>query len=41
MADLSALAENLINGKANEVKELTQKALDDGVPPVRSSMGVL
>ncbi len=33
MADLSALAENLINGKANEVKELTQKALDDGVPP--------
>jgi 5-methyltetrahydrofolate--homocysteine methyltransferase len=33
MADLSALAENLINGKANEVKELTQKALDEGVPP--------
>lgn len=33
MADLSALAENLINGKANEVKELTQKALDDGVSP--------
>ena len=33
MADLSALAENLINGKANEVKELTQKALDDGVAP--------
>lgn len=32
MADLSALAENLINGKANEVKELTQKALDEGVP---------
>ncbi len=33
MADLSALAENLINGKAPEVKELTQKALDDGVAP--------
>jgi len=32
MADLSALAENLINGKAQEVKELTQKALDEGVP---------
>ena len=33
MADLSALAENLINGKAQEVKVLTQKALDEGVPP--------
>jgi len=33
MADLSALAENLINGKANDVKELTQKALDEGVSP--------
>lgn len=33
MADLSALAENLINGKAQEVKELTQKALDEGVAP--------
>ena len=33
MADLSALAESLINGKAPEVKELTQKALDEGVPP--------
>ena len=33
MADLSALAENLINGKAPEVKELTQKALDGGVAP--------
>jgi len=31
MADLSALAESLINGKANDVKELTQKALDEGV----------
>ncbi len=33
MADLSALAENLINGKAPEVKELTQKALSEGVSP--------
>ena len=33
MADLSALAESLIKGKAPEVKELTQKALDDGVAP--------
>jgi len=33
MADLSTLAENLINGKADAVKELTQKALDDGVSP--------
>lgn len=33
MADISALAENLINGKAQEVAELTRKALDDGVPP--------
>ena len=33
MADLSALAENLINGKAAEVKELTQKALDESVSP--------
>jgi len=33
MADLSALAENLIKGKANEVRDLTQKALDEGVPP--------
>ena len=33
MADLSALAENLINGKAQEVAELTKEALDDGVPP--------
>lgn len=33
MADLSALAENLINGKANEVKEAVQKALDEGVSP--------
>jgi 5-methyltetrahydrofolate--homocysteine methyltransferase len=33
MADLSALAENLINGKAPKVKELTEKALADGVAP--------
>jgi 5-methyltetrahydrofolate--homocysteine methyltransferase len=33
MADLSALAENLINGKADAVRELTQKALDADVPP--------
>lgn len=33
MADLSLLAENLINGEAEEVKELTQRALEEGVPP--------
>jgi len=33
MADLSALAESLINGKAPEVKELTEKALAEGVSP--------
>jgi 5-methyltetrahydrofolate--homocysteine methyltransferase len=33
MADLSALAESLINGKAPEVKELTEKALAEGVAP--------
>jgi len=33
MADLSALAQSIINGEAEEVKELTQKALDEGVPP--------
>lgn len=33
MADLSALAENLMNGKAGEVGELTRRALDEGVPP--------
>jgi len=32
MADLSALAESVINGKANDAKELTQKAIDGGVP---------
>jgi len=33
MADLSALAENLINGKAPEVKKLTEEALAAGVAP--------
>ena len=33
MIDLSALAENLIRGEAEEVKELTQKALDEGISP--------
>ena len=33
MTDISALAENLINGEINEVREITQKALDEGVPP--------
>jgi 5-methyltetrahydrofolate--homocysteine methyltransferase len=33
MIYLSALAENLINGEVEGVKELTQKALDEGVPP--------
>lgn len=30
MIDLERLKENVINGKADEVKELTQKALDEG-----------
>lgn len=30
--DLSALAESVINGKAKDAKELTQKAIDEGVP---------
>jgi 5-methyltetrahydrofolate--homocysteine methyltransferase len=33
MADLSALAESLINGKADDVRKLTQEALDGGAPP--------
>jgi 5-methyltetrahydrofolate--homocysteine methyltransferase len=33
MADLSALAESLINGKADDVRKLTQEALDGGVSP--------
>ncbi len=32
MADLSALTESIINGKAKDAKELVQKALDEGVP---------
>jgi 5-methyltetrahydrofolate--homocysteine methyltransferase len=32
MADLHAIAENLIKGKAPVVKELVQKAVDEGVP---------
>lgn len=31
MADLNAIAENLINGKADEVKKLVQEAVDKGV----------
>jgi 5-methyltetrahydrofolate--homocysteine methyltransferase len=33
MADLNAIAENLINGKADEVKNLVQAAADEGVAP--------
>jgi 5-methyltetrahydrofolate--homocysteine methyltransferase len=33
MVDLAALAENLINGKAPVVKEMTQKAIDEGIAP--------
>jgi len=33
MADLNAIAENLINGKADEVKNLVQSAVDEGVGP--------
>ncbi len=32
MADLKKLAENLIAGKADEVRRLTQAAIDEGVP---------
>jgi len=32
MADLSALSESIINGKAKDAKELTQKAIDGKVP---------
>ena len=32
MADLNAVAENLINGKAKEVETGVQQALDEGVP---------
>ncbi|HHF98639.1 MAG TPA: cobalamin-binding protein, partial [Candidatus Aerophobetes bacterium] len=30
MADLKEIAENLIQGKADKVKELVQKAIDEG-----------
>ncbi|MGC9455665.1 MAG: corrinoid protein [Phycisphaerae bacterium] len=33
MADLQALADALIKGDRNQVAELTEKALDEGVPP--------
>ena len=33
MAELQALAENLIKGQADKVKELTQAAADEGVAP--------
>ena len=32
MADLKALSEAVIKGKANDAKELVQKAIDDGTP---------
>ena len=35
MADLNAIAEKLIAGKANDVKELVQKAIADGTPVKR------
>ncbi len=34
MADLNAIAEDLINGQAPKVKELVQQAVDEGVPVV-------
>ena len=33
MGVLEQISENLIKGKANEVKELVQKALDEGTSP--------
>jgi len=33
MADLQALADNLIRGQADKVKELTKQALDEGISP--------
>jgi len=33
MADLQAVADNLIKGKAQEVQDLVKQALDEGVPP--------
>jgi len=35
MADLKALAENLISGKKDEVERLVKEALDEGVPPAQ------
>ncbi len=35
MADLKLIAENLIDGRAPQVKELTQKAIDEGIEPKR------
>ncbi len=35
MADLQAIADNLIKGKANEVQELVREAINGGVPPKR------
>lgn len=32
MAELNAIAENVINGKAQEVEDLVKEALDEGVP---------
>jgi len=34
MADLKEIADNLIKGKASEVKELVKKALDEGMEDV-------
>ena len=33
MPDLSVIAEKLTQGKVQEIKELTQSALSEGVPP--------
>jgi len=33
MGDFQAIADNLIKGKAQEVKDLVKQALDEGVPP--------
>jgi len=33
MVDLRKIAENLIHGRAPKVKELTQQAVDEGIPP--------
>ena len=33
MADLQAIADNLIKGKAQEVKDLVRQTLDEGTPP--------